>query len=227
MVITRKALASERAMSRLRASQGDLPGGVLHAKQAVSFAGRLLAAEPANAEWRHWASRAQLDLAELRLQDGTTGEAARMAIPACGPSTVTGALGASLTVEQRNLAGRCLILRARLAAKDGANDAAIALARQALELLASHAPGDRNGAFAFAWTKVVTGDILAGAGDQAGAQATWSAALASWPRVNTETPLQAARRYVLLSRLGRTQEARRIRAQLDTIGYRNPEFATT
>ena len=68
------------------------------------------------------------------------------------------------------------------------------------------------------------GDILARAGDRAGASAAWHAALAILPPGEVESPTVMANRAVLLQRLGDGARARALAARLDALGYRHPAY---
>jgi len=73
--------------------------------------------------------------------------------------------------------------------------------------------------FALAKAYRLLGDVRRSLGDQAGAAAAWSGALAEIPANTAERPGEMAEHGLVLQRLGRQQDASSFNAKLRAMGY--------
>lgn len=69
------------------------------------------------------------------------------------------------------------------------------------------------------------GDAHRALGDRQGAAAAWQAALALMPEGAPEQADEMSERQMILRRLGRSNEARRLADRLAAMGYREPEVS--
>ena len=215
-----KAIPAYRALGRLFASKGDLDLALEQLRLAVRHADELIPTEPGNTKWREIAASARLDLAETLLAKRQTDEAATQTRAGC--DLVNRLIARDRTViSWRGLARSCLTMRARIALAAGANSEALSLADQALAAAKSAKladPVDQRYTIAGAYRLV--GDIHRQIGDQGAARTAWLAGLAMLPPGIREKPTETNERAELLQRVGRTDEAKQLRAGLETIGYR-------
>ena len=125
-----------------------------------------------------------------------------------------------MLTDWRLLRMDCFNKRARLALAAGRNGEALVAAGRALAAAEAHQGADAaDRRIAIASMRLLTGDVLQRSGSEDAARAEWSAALSIWPQVS-ETPRQMAIRRELLTRLGRTDEARALQARLQEFGLR-------
>jgi hypothetical protein len=82
-------------------------------------------------------------------------------------------------------------------------------------------------AFDVAGAYRLLGDARKGAGDSRGAAAAWTAAVQSLPHVDAERPTEMREHAIVLARVGRTEEARKLEQRLAAIGYRLPDIGRT
>jgi len=112
-------------------------------------------------------------------------------------------------------------MRARIALAAGANSEALSLADRALTAAQSAKWTDNvDQRYTIAGAYRLVGDIQRQIGDQGAARSAWLAGLAILPRGIREKPPETSERAELLQRVGRTEEAKQLRASLETIGYR-------
>jgi len=112
-------------------------------------------------------------------------------------------------------------MRARLALASHDYSNASQYAQQAL----ASARTDRNedpiiSKYAIASAYRLLGDVRRAMGDEDAANAAWSNALASLPRVSAETPTEMDEHALILQRLGHAAEAQQIASRLGAVGYR-------
>ena len=217
-----KAIPAYQALGRLFASKGELDQAIEQLRLAVSHAEELIPTEPGNTKWREFAASARLALAETLLAKHQTDEAASQTRAGC--DLVSGLIARDRSVVSwRGLARSCLTMRARIALVTGAKGEALSLANQALASAKSAKWTDRvDERYTIAGAYRLVGDIDRQIGDQGGARSAWLAGLAILPRGIKEKPAETSERAELLQRVGRTDEAKQLKASLETIGYRRP-----
>jgi len=222
----KQAMIAHRAAGRLYAMRGDLSMGLDHLRDSVAIGAALMRAEPANAEWAGFAASPYIDLGELQLAAGQTAEAGVSARAGCDIAKRLAARDASVKDWRVDLRSACWSLRARLALAHGATGEARALAAQ-LAILA-RAELTRNPSidarFAAANAGLIGGLVAIAAGDPATARTAFWTALADWPKGATETPVQTARRVVVLTGLAKAAEADTAAARLEAFGFRQPTY---
>jgi tetratricopeptide (TPR) repeat protein len=211
---------AEQAMARLLAMLGRREQATGHLRSAVEQAQRLVRTEPNNTIWlqQEFASRFALAEFGLALHGG---EAIANANAGC--ATVQSLLAKDPSFPYW-LAGAadCARLQAQLALAAGAKLEALTRAQQAVAIARSIKSNDRVGArFQLAKADRLVGDIRLALGDNPGAAAAWIEALRTIPAQVAERPLELDEHAVILQRLGRIQEASRLREALARMGYRS------
>jgi tetratricopeptide (TPR) repeat protein len=216
---TQKAIPAQRALGRLLVSRGESEAGLKRLRSAVATGQQLIPMEPDNMVWVQLTAGAQLDLAKVLLVLGNGGEAAAQTRAAC--DLVDRLSGSDLSaVELRSLQIECLTQRARLALESGARGEALDLSQRALAAARANHGGDPIAQrISVASAYKLVGDVQNRFGDKQAADASWRAALVSWPLGIAETPRQSAIRASILQALGRAADAKPITDKLSTIGY--------
>ncbi|HMI41341.1 MAG TPA: TIR domain-containing protein [Sphingomicrobium sp.] len=215
-----KLIPTHQALGWLFSAKGADELAIAQFRSAVNEADRLIPTEPDNMLWRDLASRAHLALADALMSARKNDEAAAQTRAGCDLVGRLIALDSSV-VEWRVSERICLTMRARLALDAGADEEALALARQALAAARSDKGTDSiEVRYTVANAYRLLGDIHRQMGDRQSARIAWQAGLDVLPRRVAERPTETSDRAELIERLGRTGEAAAIRAKLDTIGYR-------
>ena len=209
-------IPAHQALGILLTSHGDAERGLDELRAAVGEANQLIPVEPENNVWKSYAASAQLELARTLLSLGRHDDAAQEIQSAC---TAIAALRGHNPASARQTA--CFAMQARLALRSGSTAQALRFAQQALasaKLERSEDPMKDH--YAVAGASRLLGDVRQTMGDQSGANAAWSSALASLPQVAAETPTEMDEHALILQRLGRAAEAQQIASRLSQIGYR-------
>jgi tetratricopeptide (TPR) repeat protein len=214
--LRQKAMIANMHLSIMRFAQGRTKDALDYAAAAVDMGHKLVALEPANADWQNRSARTELNRAELLLRAGRTVEAKVAAEQGCGKANSLVARDPTV-IGWRNTAQACLRLRAELAI--GTAEALI-LARRHLEAARANIGQRAEDRFDLALAHKLLGDILWRGGDQGGARTEWRAALAAWPKGMAETPRRMAERGELLRGTGQKAEGMQIASQLAAMGYR-------
>ena len=214
--LRQKAMIANMHLSIMRFAQGRTKDALDHAAAAVDIGHKLVALEPASAEWQNRSARTELNRAELLLRAGRTAEAKGAVEQGCGKANSLVARDPTV-IDWRDAAQACLRLRAELAI--GTAEALI-LARRHLEAARADIGQRAKDRFDLALAHKLVGDILWRSGDRDGARAEWRAALAAWPKGISETPRRMAERGELLRGTGKRDEGVRIASQLTAMGYR-------
>lgn len=213
-----KAIPAHQALGRLLVARGETELGLGHLRKAVEQADTLIPTEPANTKWQEFAASARLALAEHLLTAGQSAEAAQVAQQGC--AAIDRLVARDRTVVQWRASMRnCLGLRAQLALAAGHYEQAVATARKAIGLAGSQASGGPD-SYDIAKLHRIAGDAYQRLGDGAAARGEWQAGLAALPKGVSEKPGELSEHAALLNRIGRTAEARTLRARLTAIGYR-------
>ena len=119
------------------------------------------------------------------------------------------------------------MLQARLTARAGQKDTAVALAGEAVRLAKSVKSLDRaDASFGVAGSLRVLGDVRKSSGDGPGAEAAWTEALAAIPRGVAEKPGEMDEHAKILGRLGRSAEVASLKRRLAQMGYGLPDART-
>lgn len=214
-----RLVPGRRELGRLYAAQGRSQLAVKQLTAAVAEGERLIALEPDNSKWRESTLAAQVALASELLDSGNSAAAIDVA-PNCGRYSRLIAQDPMLAARRAGFRD-CLLLRARLALRVGASGEAARFAAQAVEAARAVNSTDRLDArFGFAKALRILGDARSREGNAAGAQSAWRQALEAMPRAVAEKPDETHERATILSRLGRTGEARALTGKLEAIGYR-------
>ncbi|HEV2746917.1 MAG TPA: toll/interleukin-1 receptor domain-containing protein [Allosphingosinicella sp.] len=223
--IRRKTVAAHRALGRLFTARGDLETGLRHLQAAAAAADQLLRTEPDNTEWLQIAAATNIDLGELLLvaaKEERSGAASRLG---CDIARRLVRRDPTVVAWRTEVLHSCLLLRAKLAGKRGAASEALAVIGEALALGSASQSGNRPVAgYATAGAQMLAGDQYSATGRPQSARAAWQKALAALPTHGQEAPAEQALRFLLLRKLGRIEEAQKLGAGLDALGYRHPAY---
>jgi eukaryotic-like serine/threonine-protein kinase len=183
-------------------------------RSAINQADYLGPIEPLNAQWKKTAASVRIWFAMALLALGERDQAQQQTAGALHLTATLPAGGRSNSLAT--------MVQARLALSSRATPQAISLARQALAYAQSeHGEDPFNDRFKIAVAYGLLGDAQQSASDRAGARASWTAALNQLPKNVADRPIESSERLQLLNRLGRVDEAARIAARLEAIGYRS------
>ncbi len=214
--IQSQLVVAHQAFGLLLAAQGQSDRGLQELRSAVDQADRLVAVEPANAQWKGWAAGTRTELARVLLGTGQHAEAEQQANAAC--QIAKSIQPANSAVGRRS---SCLVMRGKIALQSGAFADALLSVEQALPLAKQVRSDDSaHDQSQLASVYRVLGDAREGLGDHAGATSAWSAAFAALPKDVAEWPSEMDERALILQRLGRKAEAQRIASALNKMGYR-------
>ena len=220
-----RLVPSYRGLGNLYAWRGRTDLGVENMRAALAEAERLIALERENSIWLEFGTKARLNLAALLMARGEIAEANAQAQAGCASATQLLARDRS-DASWRATSRDCLMVRARLALKSGANRLALELGNQALAAARSVNSSDGvDDRYAAAEAGRLIGDAHRALGDRQGAAAAWQAALALMPEGAPEQADEMSERQMILRRLGRSNEARRLADRLAAMGYREPEVS--
>lgn len=216
----RQLIPAHQALGSLLVSRGQIEPGIEHMRLAVAVADRLIPIEPDNAMWKGQASQAGVELAATLLSLDRTAEATVASNAGCSLANSIGANGPSSS--WRHLRTGCLTFRSRLALRAGATDQALRLAQGALASARTERSEDPvRHRYSISAAYRLLGDIQAKAGNDAAAEAAWTAGLTQLPRNVAERPSELNGRAELLRRLGREEDARPLTERLKAMGYRS------
>jgi tetratricopeptide (TPR) repeat protein len=222
-----RLIAAERNLAFLYAMQGRMDLAVQHARTAVGHADQLTPVEPDNSKWLEFAFKAKNSLSYFLLASGNTDEAAQQTESTCA---IVGRLLAkdAHIADWRAGLRECWTMRGYIALANGENARAANAAQRAIGVAKNVRSAD-GGADGFALVRAyrLLGDARKGLGDTAGSAAAWNAALTALPRVAGLRPIEMQEHAIVLERVGRSAEARRLKMQLAGIGYRFPEIRPT
>lgn len=216
--LRQKAMIANMHLSIMRFAQGRTAEALDHAVAAVDIGDKLVALEPASADWQNRSAGTELNRAELLLRAGRVAEAAGAAEEGCAKANALIARDPTV-IGWRDTAQTCLRVRAELALGTALNESLV-LARRHLEAARADVGQRAKDRFELALAHKLVGDMLWRSGDSAGARAEWRAALAAWPKGISETPRRMAERGELLRGVGQRVEGMRIASQLAAMGYR-------
>jgi len=219
-----KVIAARRTLGKIYAFRGDLSSAIREARAAAGRAEELLAVEPNNSIWIERTAQSHLDLAEYLLNAGQTAEG--IAEGRTGCNFIDRLVSKDPNVaDWRVLRRDCLNVQVIGAMRSSSKAQALAFATSAVasaKAVDSRDPiEDRYGV---AKSYRLLGDAQRALGNEAAAKEAWTAGLAAIPQNITERPVEMSQHQMLLQRLGRTDEARRLASKLSGIGYRDPEF---
>jgi tetratricopeptide (TPR) repeat protein len=214
-----------RGLGNLYAWRGRPDLAIEQMRSGLAEAERLVSHEPENSIWLEFATKAQLNLASLLLANGESEEAATRTQAGCHNANRLIARDRT-DASWRGTVRNCLMMRAKLALRSGANEQALQLGREALAAARSVNSSDRIGdGYAAAEAGRLIGDAHRALGDRRSAISAWQAALALLPAKAPEQASETSERRMLLHRLGRSEEARRLAKALAGMGYQEPESA--
>ncbi|RNJ63284.1 MAG: TIR domain-containing protein [Porphyrobacter sp. IPPAS B-1204] len=202
-------------LASLELQLGDSAAALQAYDRSLAVHGELLRIEPANTEWQQSEVGGRIGKANTLIALGRLGESRALLEGASAQ------IGKMIAMDPANAAwsagSRFDVLRigATLALVSGRAEEAKAPIAEAIALVARKPdPTDHATALLFA------GDIEARLGAPEAARDYWTGALAILPAVaSTEDE-----RFMLLKRLGRSDEAARLAAALDRRGYRDPAY---
>lgn len=220
--LSRQAITSRRALSRLFASRGNAEASLRYLREAASRAQVLRERDPENMEWLHIAANVDTDLGEHLLAITSIEEAGSASRSACSAAQQLFARDGNVDHWRGGLRS-CLVLRSRLAAAQGFYGEALTLARSAAAMAAPASPRSRDRGFGLASARLLEGDHQARLNNRQAALAAWTIAISALPGAD-EPPRVRALRYALLRRLNRREEADAVARTLDEIGYRHTDY---
>jgi tetratricopeptide (TPR) repeat protein len=178
----------------------------------------LIPTEPDNTKWVELAASAKLSLAQFLMARRDYSEASNQIQSGCGrverllprdPKVVT----------WKTLSRRCRTVAAEVALASGDTATALSSAQRAIEMAKLVNSGDAvSDHFWLAKAYRVLGDAYRRSGDRAKAQAAWSMALASLP-AGTGRPYEIGERIEVMSRAGRSAEAKSLADRMRALGY--------
>jgi len=214
-------VACKRALARIEVSKGDTQAALPLLKSAIAVADDLVRQDHSNAFWQGLSANAYADLGQLNYELGDFDSAA---------SAVTRAEGIAHGLIKKNssaILAHCQLLKARIAASRNQYGDELAMATQAvtgLSALPAKMQADPNIQTLLIEARLLQGEGLHALGRN-GSISSWKAGL---DVVKTHPGNRAPAMRTLLAltyfRLGKKKQARRIMLQLDTVGYRTPEF---
>jgi tetratricopeptide (TPR) repeat protein len=218
--VSRKELAAHRSLSRLLASRGQVAEALEEAQRATSMADALSARDPQNAEWIQGGAAANSDRALLELSTGRIAQAKATIDSVCTAAAQLLSRDRSVW-NWRALQQRCLLLKAQLALKNGANAEGLSLAQQSLVAARAY-PSQIDRGVAIIDADLVLSDALRANGQAGAARGALQDALAAFPKVVDLMPRDLAREATVLRRLG--LDSSQIEQRLAAMGYRHPEY---
>lgn len=218
--LKRQELTARRAMSRLLGWRGQSEEALRQSELASGIAGLLVQTEPQNTEWAQAVAAAESERAELQLALGRGTEAAGTIASVCSAADRLVERDRTVTYW-RSVQGRCPLLKAKLALQLGANQEALALARQAVTVARAQ-PNPIDRAFALTAADMTLGDALRATGQAGAAAGAYEEGLAAFPAHGELAPREIALRAMLLRKLGR--DAAPLERQLSAMGYRHPDY---
>ena len=222
----RQAAVAYMTVGRISAARGDYSGGADHLRTSLALSSRLSAAEPANTVWLARGAWAALQLARVQLAAGAVDEASALVRKGCDVADRLVARDRSVVEWRLDLRSECLELRARVAMRRGAFAEAEEVADQLVSLTTAEAArsGSAKPQVAKSNAYLVQGLALRASGDHEAATQAFRKAAASWPRGAPEPPVETARRVLILKGVGRAEEAAKLAAKLERLGYREPIY---
>jgi len=223
--VRRDLVTARRSIGRLMASRGDLAGGAQQVSAALAAGQSLLRLEPDNAEWLRATVNTGFDLAEIDLAAGRTDESAQTVRTACDVVETTIKPGATLTDWAANARVKCLLLRARIALRNGDPDQALPLALAAIRQT-SAIPKVNDRAISAMRSQLLRSDALEMLGRHQEAVAVARGAIEALPASIELKPSEMARVAALRSRIGNRGEAQKLNGRLAAMGYRRPEITS-
>ncbi|MEJ7776041.1 MAG: TIR domain-containing protein [Sphingomicrobium sp.] len=219
----RAAMTAHYAMGRLLASRGDTQAGLKELQAGAAIAEALYRIEPDNTEWLQANVAGRFDLAELQLATGELDDSARTTRGACDIVSRLLQRDQSVANWRAKFQATCLNLRAQLAGKFGHSTEALALAHRSLAAARTSPKSAERAMLSFA-ALATGGQVLAEAGMRGEAVRWWRAAVSAIPPSVQVKPSEKADLAAVQLKLGNAAAARRLVAELDSIGYRYPGF---
>lgn len=226
-MLSLQTLVAQIALSRLALWRGDLDGALVFAQLANASAQELRSTEPDNVEWAENASYAALRLAEAQDARGDPQAAAMATEHACAIAEQLVAREPSVSTWRSRALVPCMIQRTRILAKQGGTASALAFAERALRTARGGDPDNLEARRVLAAAHELMADMADASGRERQAVEQRTAALASLASLGELSPVDLARRAIILQRLGQRQQAQPIVDALRTIGYRHPHYLET
>jgi tetratricopeptide (TPR) repeat protein len=218
----KQAIAAHRALARQLMFKGDADSALKQGRTAVDIAQQLVPREPDNTTWLGFAANAQIDLGRFLIAAGKWDEAATQVRGGCD---LAERLSGDTTVLRRQLAYDCLSQRAGIALHEGSGEEARGLAERAVAAARDLRSGDvAEDRMAVGRALKLVGDVEARFGDRNKAVREWRMALSTWPSGIPLRPQDLATEELLLERTGQGQRAAALKAQLDSMGFRAPNY---
>lgn len=199
-------------------NSGKVDAAIDAIEGSLEVGSQLRALEPDNTEWQETEVRGRLAQAEYMIYAGRFEASRALLDQAAGLLTKMIAADPVNTIWSGELKWIELGNRARLALALGENGRAQAYSDRALALLDKY--GDEGDRAFSARMRRVAGDIALKSGDRARARQFWEEALALSP----SHPGAEGDKYILLKRLGRSEDAMQLAERLDRRGYRHPAY---
>ena len=223
--LQRDALTAHRSIGRLLASQGDLDAGMAEAIKAAAIGDSLLRIEPSNIEWLTATARNSFDLGAMQLAAGKV-EAAATSIRA-GCDLVDQLIQRNSGVQNGAAAVRikCLVLRGRVALRQGVPDEALTLSQEAARI-ADSSPKQGDRASSSLAALALGSDALQSLGQSSQAIALARQAIAALPPSIELKPSEVAEVAGLQSRVGKASAAQNLMTRLAGTGYRRTEIGS-
>jgi eukaryotic-like serine/threonine-protein kinase len=221
VALQQQVIPARQALGVLFTFRGDVERGIEQYRMALARANRLMAIEPNNSIWSDEAAHVQFELARNLLALNRREEAAADTAAACVAAANLRSRGPNVA-RWRTLQITCFEMRSRVALASGMNAQALNFGEQALSAARSERSGDPVAdRYTVAEAYRLVGDVRRSMGDLDGARAAWSNALAAIPANAVERPLEMDEHAIILTRLGRSTEAKPLVSTLGSMGYRH------
>ena len=228
--VQRAAAVSGLALASLAIDRGNLDEALGRLRTSREVIEALVKQDPGNTFWQEISGKIHVALGEVFYGCGEPAEAAQAAGKAESIARSLLATDSTVIHWQTDVLIPALLLRAKLAARDGRHEEALSLARNAISSLAKIPESKRHSEAV--WSLRIRAGLLEGtqlyALGQEGSIAAWSAAVSVVRKgagsATTITPATLTAIADAYQRLGKNDEARRIVARLDAMGYRAPEY---
>jgi tetratricopeptide (TPR) repeat protein len=222
-----RLVTAERKLAFLYAMRGQLALAIQHMNIAAPQGDALTRIEPDNSKWLELNAQAKSIFAYLLLVSGKADEATAQNEASCG--IISGLLKKDpSSADWRTAMQECWMMRGYIAYAAGRYEDAASASERAVAVGRLENSVDRaRDAFDVAGAYRLLGDARKGAGDSRGAAAAWTAAVQSLPHVDAERPTEMREHAIVLARVGRTEEARKLEQRLAAIGYRLPDIGRT
>jgi hypothetical protein len=191
-------------------------------RSAIGEADTAISVESTNTQSLAFGFATRLAFANYLLATGDPADAATQNSSACAIASKLILRDSAVPLWRAGLRD-CWTMKSRLLLASGAGSHASAAARKAVAIAKSIKTRDRGAdLFALAIAYRLLGDAQRSVGNVSAAQDAWASAFAALPRGVGERPNEIAEHAIILRRLGRETDVRRLTNRLASMGYQQP-----